>query len=196
MRSPGPTAAAASPLLTARPAISARQAVHRVVACGGGLRPQPPNALQRSSVARAVLRCACMLRQLCKEVCAPSETCDAVACVLGRSIGLSGGRRQESFELAIVDPCWKSYGQHRMSLQLTLAAHTMTVAPAIAAFAAAGNDVDALEQAIEQASYLDATPGEDRQKLRGSLRSLRFHDNAPLRTIEVAIVMVSAPRKR
>ena len=44
----------------------------------------------------------------------------------------------------------------------------MTVSPAIAAFAAAGNDIDALEKAIEEASYLDATPGEDRQKLRGA----------------------------
>ncbi len=49
----------------------------------------------------------------------------------------------------------------------------MTVAPAIAAFAAAGNDIDAMEKAIGEASYLDATPGEDRQKLRGSPRLLR-----------------------
>ena len=42
------------------------------------------------------------------------------------------------------------------------------MSPAIAAFAAAGNDIDALEKAIEEAAYLDATPGEDRQKLRGN----------------------------
>ena len=47
----------------------------------------------------------------------------------------------------------------------------MTVSPAIAAFAAAGNDIDALEKAIEEASYLDATPGEERQKLRGMTHS-------------------------
>lgn len=38
---------------------------------------------------------------------------------------------------------------------------------ALAGIAAAGNDPEALAEAIEQASFLDATPGEDRQKLRG-----------------------------
>lgn len=41
------------------------------------------------------------------------------------------------------------------------------VSPAVAAFAAAGSDIDALTSAIGEASYLDTQPGEDRQKLRG-----------------------------
>ena len=41
------------------------------------------------------------------------------------------------------------------------------VSPAVAAFAAAGNDIDALREAIDAAKYLDDKPGEDRQKLRG-----------------------------
>ena len=64
----------------------------------------------------------------------------------------------------------------------------MTVAPALAAFAAAfaaaGNDIDALEKAIEEAAYLDATPGEDRQKLRGAPAPparTTMHPSAPSR---------------
>lgn len=38
---------------------------------------------------------------------------------------------------------------------------------AVEALVAAGNNVEALISAIEQASFLDAIPGEDRQKLRG-----------------------------
>ncbi len=37
----------------------------------------------------------------------------------------------------------------------------------MAALAAAGNDIEALEQAIKAASHLDEKPGDDRQKLRG-----------------------------
>ena len=73
--------------------------------------------------------------------------------------------------LAIVDPLWKFEGWPPARTECIGAARgvceTMTVSPAIAAFAAAGNDIDALEKAIEEASYLDASPGEDRQKLRG-----------------------------
>ncbi len=43
----------------------------------------------------------------------------------------------------------------------------MAVGEAVAGLAAAGNDTDALQKAIEEASYLEATPGDDRQKLRG-----------------------------
>jgi len=68
-------------------------------------------------------------------------------------------------------PCWKFEGWPVEGTErIDPATHSrtnMTVSPAIAAFAAAGNDIDALEKAIEEASYLDATPGEDRQKLRG-----------------------------
>ena len=41
------------------------------------------------------------------------------------------------------------------------------VAAAVAALQAAGKDVNKLMKAIESASFLDETPGEDRQKLRG-----------------------------
>ena len=34
-----------------------------------------------------------------------------------------------------------------------------------------GDDVDALTESIAAASFLDETPGEDRQKLRGKLLS-------------------------
>ena len=77
-------------------------------------------------------------------------------------------RPPAGIESAIVDPCWKSYGQHQAS-SLNSRCIVMTVAQAIEAFAAAGNDIDALEKAIGEASYLDASPGEDRQKLRGWL---------------------------
>jgi hypothetical protein len=40
---------------------------------------------------------------------------------------------------------------------------------ALANIVAAGNDPEALAEAIEQASFLDATPGDDRQKLRGKV---------------------------
>lgn len=47
----------------------------------------------------------------------------------------------------------------------------MTIDPAAAVAAiAAANDVESLEKAIEAASFLDATPGDDRQKLRGEMR--------------------------
>ena len=42
---------------------------------------------------------------------------------------------------------------------------------AVAAFAAAGNDPDALSAAIDQAKFLDNVPGEERQKLRGASAS-------------------------
>ena len=38
---------------------------------------------------------------------------------------------------------------------------------AVARIAAAADSVDALSMAIEQAAFLDAHPGEGRQKLRG-----------------------------
>ena len=41
-------------------------------------------------------------------------------------------------------------------------------ATVLAALAGAGNDLDALAAAIRGASFLDTTPGEDRQKLRGA----------------------------
>lgn len=44
---------------------------------------------------------------------------------------------------------------------------TPDTASTIAALQAAGDDLDALANAIIQASYLDEIPGEDRQKLRG-----------------------------
>ena len=65
---------------------------------------------------------------------------------------------------------WNAEGHQQAYTTITLLQRrrVMTVSPAIAAFAAAGNDIDALEKAIEEASFLDATPGEDRQKLRGA----------------------------
>ncbi|KAK9863274.1 hypothetical protein WJX84_001796 [Apatococcus fuscideae] len=50
---------------------------------------------------------------------------------------------------------------------------------AVAAFAAAGNDPDALSAAIDQAKFLDNVPGEERQKLRAArtkLKKLRLDD--------------------
>ncbi len=44
---------------------------------------------------------------------------------------------------------------------------TLDTAATVAALQAAGDNVDALANAIIQASYLDDIPGEDRQKLRG-----------------------------
>lgn len=73
--------AAPASSLAATAAISARQAMHRLVGGGGGYRPQPLNALQCSSAASTDLRCACMLRQLCMEARTPDETCEAVVCV-------------------------------------------------------------------------------------------------------------------
>ncbi len=43
-------------------------------------------------------------------------------------------------------------------------------AAAVAALHAAGDDVEALTEAITAAGWLDAHPGDDRQKLRGELR--------------------------
>lgn len=45
-------------------------------------------------------------------------------------------------------------------------AMTADAKAAVAALSAA-NDVDSLEAAIAEASFLDSVPGEDRQKLRG-----------------------------
>lgn len=42
------------------------------------------------------------------------------------------------------------------------------VQAALAGIAAAGNDTEALAEAIEKAAFLEETPGEDRQKLRGN----------------------------
>ncbi|KAK9903386.1 hypothetical protein WJX75_004576 [Coccomyxa subellipsoidea] len=44
---------------------------------------------------------------------------------------------------------------------------------ALANIVAAGNDPEALAEAIEQASFLDATPGDDRQKLRAARTRLK-----------------------
>lgn len=44
----------------------------------------------------------------------------------------------------------------------------LDAASALAALASAGNDLQALAEAIAEASFLDATPGNDRQKLRGA----------------------------
>lgn len=41
---------------------------------------------------------------------------------------------------------------------------------AVADLVAAGNDPDALADAIVNAGFLDDIPGEDRQKLRGAIR--------------------------
>lgn len=43
---------------------------------------------------------------------------------------------------------------------------TIDVATALAAIAAA-NDVDTLDKALQDASFIDNTPGDDRQKYRG-----------------------------
>ena len=39
---------------------------------------------------------------------------------------------------------------------------------ALAGIAAAGNDTETLAEAIEKAAFLEESPGEDRQKLRGT----------------------------
>jgi len=39
---------------------------------------------------------------------------------------------------------------------------------ALAGIVAAGNDTETLAEAIEKAAFLEETPGEDRQKLRGT----------------------------
>ena len=44
---------------------------------------------------------------------------------------------------------------------------TMDANSAVSLLKAAGDDIDALSQAIIKASFLDDIPGEDRQKLRG-----------------------------
>ncbi len=51
-------------------------------------------------------------------------------------------------------------------------------AAAVAALQAAGDDVEALTEAIQAASWIDAVPGEDRQKLRGEM-ALSMFDGAP-----------------
>ncbi len=50
---------------------------------------------------------------------------------------------------------------------MTVPAPSPEAQQAVAAFSAAGNDLDALAAAIDKASFLDGTPGEERQKLRG-----------------------------
>ncbi len=50
----------------------------------------------------------------------------------------------------------------------TSAHNSMTPDAAIAALHAAGDDLEALQEAIGAAAWLDAVPGEDRQKLRGA----------------------------
>lgn len=52
------------------------------------------------------------------------------------------------------------------STNSTLATMVVNTSAAVAALAAA-KDVEALEAAIESASFLDNQPGDDRQKLRG-----------------------------
>jgi len=42
-------------------------------------------------------------------------------------------------------------------------------AAAVAGLHAAGDDTEALSEAIEKAAFLDVIPGDDRQKLRGKL---------------------------
>ncbi|KAL6784140.1 hypothetical protein ACKKBG_A04950 [Auxenochlorella protothecoides x Auxenochlorella symbiontica] len=49
---------------------------------------------------------------------------------------------------------------------------TIDVGTALAAIAAA-NDVDTLEKALQDASFIDATPGDDRQKYRAGKAKLR-----------------------
>ena len=53
---------------------------------------------------------------------------------------------------------------------------TVDASTAVAALVAA-KDIEALEAAIEQSSFLDNTPGEDRQKLRGAGRAA--HQSLP-----------------
>ena len=53
---------------------------------------------------------------------------------------------------------------------------------AVAAIAAAGNDTEALAEAIEKAAFLDETPGENRQTLRGRLSSYEHNQKLQLRT--------------
>lgn len=48
---------------------------------------------------------------------------------------------------------------------------TVDAKSAVAALLSA-KDIEALTAAVEAASFLDATPGEDRQKLRGALNTL------------------------
>ena len=62
------------------------------------------------------------------------------------------------------------------------------VSPAVVAFAAAGNDVDALSSAINEASYLDTQPGDDRQKLRGTNTFARFPMLSVYYCLEIASI--------
>ncbi len=50
------------------------------------------------------------------------------------------------------------------------------VQAALAGIDAAGKETEALAEAIEKAAFLEETPGEDRQKLRGNL--LKPHCNS------------------
>ena len=67
-------------------------------------------------------------------------------------------------------------------------------ATALAALAAAGTDKEALSTAIKAASFLDETPGEDRQKLRGMYcdRSRSSSGVLPLRTHTLPCVQLPA----
>lgn len=49
----------------------------------------------------------------------------------------------------------------------------MAISDEVAALAQAGNDTDVLAKAIKNCSHLDATPGDDRQKLRGDSREYK-----------------------
>ena len=48
-----------------------------------------------------------------------------------------------------------------------MAASPADASTALAGLHAAGDDIEALSEAIEKAGFLDAVPGDDRQKLRG-----------------------------
>jgi hypothetical protein len=50
----------------------------------------------------------------------------------------------------------------------------MDATSAVALLKAAGDDIDALSQAIIKAEFLDYIPGEDRQKLRGTAMPLQL----------------------
>jgi hypothetical protein len=44
------------------------------------------------------------------------------------------------------------------------------ISAALASLHAAGDDLEALTEALERAAFLDGIPGDDRQKLRGGSR--------------------------
>lgn len=69
---------------------------------------------------------------------------------------------------------------------------TLDAAGAVAALVGA-KDIEALEDAIAKASFLDNTPGEDRQKLRGGREGPtgRFSAGRPLR--QGAVITLRIP---